>query len=281
VKNSHEELEPHFVFANLFIKKQLPAWKAFFHQFITGYAMAGAQTSVKIDITPGDLISISNQDIYRTLVCPITKSKQKDMFAKIFNLEKQTNDWPSEKIEDVTVSFKRFPGSTVVVMRMEQEINATVDQVMSFTKKICLSEDPTEMVGGNMKKELLTTYNDNLRLFHCTVKAHPLLKPRDFITLNYSEYLPEEKFGISAVASIDKPEYPPTKDLVRGDILVGILYRGTSNNKTSVTKLLHMDTKGSTITPNWMLKKALSRPQVEMSRVYAKQFPADPHRATM
>ena len=63
---------------------------------------------MSFDVTPDDLINKSNQDIHQTLVCPVAKSKQREVLTKLFHIEKETNDWKVKPIENCNVKFKRF-----------------------------------------------------------------------------------------------------------------------------------------------------------------------------
>ena len=47
-------------------------------------------------------------DIYNTLTCPITKSKQKEALTKMFHIEKETTDWKEKTIDNCQVKFKRY-----------------------------------------------------------------------------------------------------------------------------------------------------------------------------
>ena len=104
----NEEIEPHMAFANRWIKKSLPKWRSVFYEFMTGKSIEKSDSSVTIEITPEDLIAKSNQDVYRTLVCPIVKSKQREILTRIFHLEKETHEWKAKEIDGATIRFKKY-----------------------------------------------------------------------------------------------------------------------------------------------------------------------------
>ena len=67
---------------------------------------------------------------------------------------------------------------------------------------------------------LVEKFNENLSVKYVTMsmKEHILLKDRDFVFLHFQEIIPEENFGIVGFMSMDRPDVPPKKGYVRGEI---------------------------------------------------------------
>jgi hypothetical protein len=272
-----EDLEPSMVFANRFIKSELPSWKSFFHKFITGSEVMSSSTAVKFDIAPEDLINEANQDIMHVLVCPIVKSKQKEMFHRLFQLEKQTSDWEPEENDGVMTKYKKFKGSSIFVMSTEVVLPGTAEDFVNILRNICSTTSQTEIAIGkdsDFERNILVEYNENLRVVHTVHKAHPLFKARDFVTLNHLQTVPEENFAITCCASIEKEEYPKVKGCIRGDILHGCIFRGHSDGTTTVSLLIHLDAKGmGKVAPGFLLKKGLFKTHSDFIRMFKENLP--------
>jgi hypothetical protein len=263
-----EDLEPAMLFANRFIKSHLPRWKSFFHKFITGQDLLSASTAIKLDLSPEDLIYEANQDIKHELICAPTKSKQKEMFHRLFQLEKQTTDWEAEANEGAMTKYKKFPGSSIVVAATEVVLPGSAEDFVKVLRQISGGPLSLELAIGRDKgfeHQIMYDFNEHLQIVRTIHKAHPLLNARDFITLNHLQSIPEDNFAISCCASIEKEGYPPVKGCVRGDILHGCIFRGNNNGTTTISILLHLDSKGlSKVTPSYLLKKGILKTHTDL-----------------
>lgn len=194
--------------------------------------MPSADISVSKHILPEDLINISNQDIFNTLVCPVTKSKQREVVTRIFHIEKEIMS-KKEKLSDgckvrfmrvkVTVKFSifsYFQGSGLVIVKAESEINASVEEIHNYLRDH--HSDPTSLMPGAISNEVIKNYNDNLSVFYAVCKSGVLMKNREFVNLKYYEILPEDNFAISCCIAINDGEIkklvPNNENTIRGEV---------------------------------------------------------------
>ena len=141
------------------------------------------------------------------------------------------------------------------MFRVETTFNAPLEKVLEATNRAFT--DPTESLPGACQKKILKEYNENLLVMHAKFSSPLGFEDRDFITLSYSESLPEENFAIRACTSIEKEEYPKESGYVRGDMMGGLIFRGLDNNTTKLTHIMHVDLKGNAkIAPGFSFKKS-------------------------
>jgi hypothetical protein len=153
-------------------------------------------------------------------------------------------------------------------------VTASVQDIHNFLRDH--HSNPTSLMPGAIRNEVIKNYNDNLSAFYAVCKSGALMKNREYVNLKYYEILPEDKFAISCCIAIDEGEImklvPIGEKVVRGEvskcfcccdanneIVAGNVLRGTNDiNKTTLVTIIHLDLRGnSSAIPTFAFKRQI------------------------
>jgi len=255
IANGGEEFQGPMRCVNRLIKQNASAWKAFFHELVTGEELRIAVTS---EITVDDLLGKSNQNLSKVIQSkqkPILQ-KQEEVITLLFRLEKQLDGWKVEKRKQYDIFHQQFKqNSNIRIVKCTSEIKGSVEQIFKFLNENYWTKELNSSIS---KIDLVEELNENLSILHSYYDFF-LLDSRDCVFIKYKEFLEEDNFAIIAIISTDRSDIPVMKGYIRADVVGGWIIRGSNlPNRSKTTLVLHSDAKGNlTKMPKFLIKKAL------------------------
>lgn len=245
---------------SLWIKKQIPEWTSFFSKIIGNLDL----TVSRPQITAEDIASISNVDWASNTNHEIHK-KQIELIQASLHAENDVVGWKTKVHESYTVHFKWIEHTNVVISKTETIIPAPLGDVVEFLKENIDSPSLSPML---VEWRTIEKFNENLSVVHASYKL-PILTNRDFVFLNYHEYLPEEKFSITCHISVEREDVPPVPGYIRAITTGAWIFRGTANDTTHVTYTFNIDGKGKlSSAPKSVVKHAAKQEAIKAKKLY-------------
>eukprot|EP01114_Cavostelium_apophysatum_P000668 TRINITY_DN1060_c0_g1_i1.p1 TRINITY_DN1060_c0_g1~~TRINITY_DN1060_c0_g1_i1.p1 ORF type:complete len:618 (+),score=168.22 TRINITY_DN1060_c0_g1_i1:44-1897(+) len=229
------------ILAERFLRRNTPKWNAFFHKLMTGEELIGSKTNVLIseaDFAARSTIDLSPEQ--KSNIEPLL-AKQNELIKELLHLEMQTG-WECKPKTGFNIYFKVFKDTgRVLAKAVVENINADIENVLEWTKKNKWLKDACPSIDST---EIAEVYSDNLRIIRHLFSTKALLSRRECVLLEFSDLLPEEKFGVFAFSPIEHEKFPITSKYIRSDLFGGIVLRGKADGRTDVTFLYHVDAKG-------------------------------------
>lgn len=172
------------------------------------------------------------------------ESKHREIISFLFELD-NTKDYESKtnlgaNCTNYYKSIKTASNNLAILSKTEFLVNAPIENVYNWTvhntdndKKILLEKTTIKEINANLSIKYLK-YNMFL----------PFVSDRDVLFLEYKELFKEEKFGIICRISTEMDGIKHDKDLVRGEVKGGFIFREDHGGRTSVTHIIYTDPKG-------------------------------------
>eukprot|EP01114_Cavostelium_apophysatum_P003328 TRINITY_DN1315_c0_g1_i3.p1 TRINITY_DN1315_c0_g1~~TRINITY_DN1315_c0_g1_i3.p1 ORF type:complete len:625 (+),score=170.98 TRINITY_DN1315_c0_g1_i3:123-1997(+) len=238
---SNGTFEGSVTLADRYLKRNLPRWNAFFHKLMTGEDLVGAKTSIisEVDFVIRSTIDMSPE--MKASIEPMIK-KQTEVVKDLLNLEQQSG-WTCQVKKLYKMYFKIFGETGRVLSKVEYDgFPASVEVVLDWVRKNKWSKQSCPFVE---KFEVVDKYSENLRVIRQVFNLNKLLlSKRECICLEYSDLLPEERFGVMVFSSVEHEKCPVVSKYIRSDLFGGILLREKSPGVTNLTFIYHGDAKG-------------------------------------
>jgi hypothetical protein len=172
------------------------------------------------------------------------------MFALTAPRDAAADAWT--KIDDsdgITIYRREVPGSDVIAFKGEGVVYAPLVRVASV---VFDTSRATEWIDSLVEARVVRRMSDTEYVEYDHVKTPPLLKDRDFVTLNKLEYDPARRAITIRLHSTTDPAAPPTS-YVRGELVSStfVLTPTADGKGTRVVGDVHADPRGSL--PSWIV----------------------------
>jgi len=183
-------------------------------------------------------------------------------------LEKQTHGWKDYKTKDgITVGIQVFESGQILT-RTTVEVPYPLVDFYYFLKENC-----TKIHQESCVAETVQVFNENLSVGTSKLKLSFPFSNRDFVYLKYTEILPEDNFALIGLMSIDRKDLPPTKEFIRGELVIGNMIRVKDEKSCTMTLVFHVDFKGQTKnTPAPLLKRQAAKMQSKKVKMLKQMF---------
>lgn len=174
-----------------------------------------------------------------------------------------TDGWETLKIADKTVNAsRRKAAGGIYIIRAQSIINRPKQEILDYLNDITLKQNYDEMFDSGHFPEILT---EETRICYMKYKKVLTVSPRDFVVIQ-TKIDHEDGMTYAVGKSIDYPECPPVKGIVRATLFMGTFaFKTIDENSCDVTYLIHADLGGSI--PGFAVNKVQSKQPMILSKI--------------